>query len=408
MISRAAIRHLIDDVDIEYRKCWRVLSALKEGPALDSPKDFLDFQPTLASALFRLDDMYRALAQEQKSLISKKNRLSNNWFQHRIRLLHHYQEALKEVTAIGRALGDAFAWIFYQNEREYLKKHFEQQRQPHTPSGVGGRGELEFIRRIKAFQGQLTLYHGTTNFLRIGDVSFINLKTRRVTAIGELKTEKIDSSQIRITVFLIWPKKSAKIFTVSDAPAEEDKLKANLPPKIQSRLNKQLENMITSVEPPKPNKQIKLYTNTHIKELKSVFSQLKKAQLVYEQAGEGLMLMGVRDNRATLSSRLLGKSKTNMPRLLHDVTKKALNLIDRSQVDNSTNVNSLIIGHIELGILPGMMPIFWWPVPVGLLHKMFFREVYIVTMYNPAHLIRSLRAELAPIWWTRSLCCLTQ
>jgi hypothetical protein len=75
MTSRTAIRKLINQTEVEYLKCWKVLSLLKDGPTSElAVEELLDFQPTLASAIFRLDEKYLALTHEQSSLIKGSSR----------------------------------------------------------------------------------------------------------------------------------------------------------------------------------------------------------------------------------------------------------------------------------------------------------------------------------------------
>jgi len=76
--TRKQVRASIDDADVAFRTCWETLASLKkvkvDGPAL------LDFQPTLASALFRLDDIYRQLVHHSGVLVSKKASFSPETF----------------------------------------------------------------------------------------------------------------------------------------------------------------------------------------------------------------------------------------------------------------------------------------------------------------------------------------
>ena len=97
----------------------------------------------------------------------------------------------RPTIAIGRSLGDSFAWFFYHSERKHLEEHLKHERQLHMPPGIGGIGELEFLDKTRVIDNHLVIYHGTTTFLRIGDVSFLDMKTLRLTAIGELKTKEI-------------------------------------------------------------------------------------------------------------------------------------------------------------------------------------------------------------------------
>ena len=56
------------------------------------------------------------------------------------------------------------------------------------------------IKNIKHIEGHFTLFHDITNTLRYGDFSFINLKTLKVEKIGELKTKKVDSQTLDLSL----------------------------------------------------------------------------------------------------------------------------------------------------------------------------------------------------------------
>ena len=71
-----------------------------------------------------------------------------------------------------------------------------------TPPGIGGRGELAFIDSVYC-ETHFILYHGITTFLRLGDISFIERESWRVTHIGELKTVQESLTQGAIKLHLI-------------------------------------------------------------------------------------------------------------------------------------------------------------------------------------------------------------
>lgn len=391
MLSRAVIRKLIDEIEVEYQKCWQVLSAIKGG-ALTDPfvMESLDFQVKLASALFRLNEMYRALCQEQSNTIAKKKTLSLGWFRLRMRTLREYQEAIKEAIALGKALGDSYVWVFYHNERELLIKHLEHEEVPHTPPGIGGRGELEFVRNVKALHGHLTIYHGITTLLRIGDVSFIDLKKLRVTAIGEIKTEGAGPSKLRIEMHWIAAPKYRKAL-LKGPEAKIAKPEETLPPGMQERLKKQIKKMVTSFEPTKPDQQLKFDQTDYTNSLRNLAASLKRSALAYEKADDGLLFIGLRSNRAkSLSAKLLGKSNPDFSKRIRGVEKQAIQLMDMSQAGTQTNLNNLYVGHLDTYTLRGMVPIFWRDIPLEFLYDLFFYQVAVITLYNPAHLLRKL------------------
>src|SRR2546430_15910725 len=113
--TRKQVRASIDQADQSFCTCWQTLISLKkvelDGCAL------IDFQPALASALFKLDDVYRRLVRHRGLLIRRKASYSPTRFRQRMRALSQDLEALRTAMSVGRNLGDAFAWIFYQYDQ---------------------------------------------------------------------------------------------------------------------------------------------------------------------------------------------------------------------------------------------------------------------------------------------------
>ena len=392
MISLQNIRKLLDQSEKDYEKCWKFLSEWKARQLKVSAEDLLSYQPRLAEAIFRLGQMTYSLLQERKSLIFRKNSLSPMWFKQRMRRLSGYQKAITEGVNIGRILGDSFAWMFYQGEREYLRKHFAHQAVLQVPTGLGGKGELAFISKIRIWNGQLTIYHGITSFLRIGDVSFYDPKSKSITGIGELKTHTDTGSAIGIQLYLLWSKNSDK-FWPQPSETSNVALKA-LPPKRQQQLNKQLVSMAASLNKPKFAQVVEIPNETHLHEFRRMMQGLRRKSFAVEKAGDGLLLIGFRSNRErSLFGRLLPKTKADLDKRLIGIEQHALDIIDMSQVDASNNSNSIFIGSLDLGAFPGATPMFWWPLPSDFVRKLVFHEVTVITVYNPAHLVRKLRAS---------------
>lgn len=96
MITKSEIKKQIESTEIEYQRCWEILSNFK---AYDLQKitaeDLFNFQPILAKSLFRLSEFYRSLHQEKKGIIGKKDVLSKEWYIHRLQLIREYQDLIK-------------------------------------------------------------------------------------------------------------------------------------------------------------------------------------------------------------------------------------------------------------------------------------------------------------------------
>src|SRR5215204_1890587 len=188
-MTNAELRQIFDRVEKDYEQAWSLLTTFKSK---DDPGKLLDFQPLLTRILAELSDAFRRVSRRRRYLIHNKTRYKRDWFTAQQRCLAHRQTMIRNAMAIGRTLGDAFAWVFYQNDHELLEKHRAYQFIELIPPGIGGKGECEFVHRVRGIPGAYILYHGITSILRMGDVSFIDLKTFRVCGFGEIKTSHLD------------------------------------------------------------------------------------------------------------------------------------------------------------------------------------------------------------------------
>src|SRR5207249_3075283 len=147
-------------------------------------------QSTLADALYKIEERRQLIGRRQKTLVARKDRYDARWFTAQMRSLGRRATALTALTEIGKSIGDAFVWFFYHRSQPLLQHHLRRPSPGRIPTGIGGRGELEFVRRTH-LPNHFLLYHGVTSFLKIGDVSFVDRRTLEVVAIGELKSQQL-------------------------------------------------------------------------------------------------------------------------------------------------------------------------------------------------------------------------
>jgi len=253
MFTSTQIEAGILEAEKKFTECWSSLLTLRQNgvDANELRRVILSFQPTLGGALYKLETLYQKVCQEGRHLVGRRENLNQKGFRKRLHTLNGFKHLLKESSDVGKALGDAYAWCFYEKERELLRKHFEHEPNPHPPTGIGGLGEIEFVTRIPLFRNCLVIAHSTTTFLRLGDISLIDLATGRVAAIGELKTCQAGDSAITIKTFLVgpeWSKKKmreARSVEISHSHTEPQPL----PPQLQERLDRQLLRMKESFKP---------------------------------------------------------------------------------------------------------------------------------------------------------------
>jgi hypothetical protein len=259
---------------------------------------------------------------------------------------------------------------------------------------------LEFIRRVREIKGQFVLYHGMTTFLRLGDITLIDLQTMTVTAIGDLKTKKGGPNELQISLYLTGPSAPER-FPLNISYASASGSMPQLLPDRQEKLERQLKKMGDSFNIKKPDFKIQLNDSTEMQCLDRIAAGLNQARVVYEKAGDGLMLIGIKSwRRNRLSTKLLGRTTPNFDRAFADLEAQVKLILDTDQTAASKNENSIFVGHLTTETLLGTVPLFWWPVQTDFLRKLFFQDAFVVTLYNPLHLmtkLRSLGYEVQPI-----------
>ena len=374
-----------------FARCWKMLHCLTANPPSDpSPGSFHDFQPSLAEALFGLDELHRAIRHESNALIRRKNKVSPVWFERRQRQLSGLEKTLLDARSIGTALGDGFVWMFYHDERTHLQQHLRHEAVPHIPGGVGGLGELEFVRHTAVFQNHLVLYHGITTLLRLGDITFVDVDTFKIAAIGELKSSQEKAGVVSVRVHCVGP--SALEVTKSLTPTGEPVV-CRVPSKIIYRLRRQLKGIGESFTTG-PARNLNAHTKSHADALEVLGRTLRHQPHAYQQCGDGLLLLGVTlDARRSLAGRMFCDVASVMTNSLGGLKEALLRILDPEEVKRSENFNRLLIGTLGVSLLPGTMPLAWWPIDPEFIRRILFREVVIVTFFNPTHLMRKLQTK---------------
>ena len=126
------------------------------------------------------------LDSEVNEYIEIKESLDKEDFLEKMQKWKNQKLEIKEVISIGKSIGDSFAYIFYRDSIEELEKHYKHPDNGLFVSGIGGRGEIEFIKENPTIDGYLVVYHSITNMLRIGDFSVCSLDGK-VIGTGEIK-----------------------------------------------------------------------------------------------------------------------------------------------------------------------------------------------------------------------------
>ncbi len=310
------------------------------------------------------------------------------------------QEAINNTISIGKSLGDAFAWFFYQKSRHYLIEHIGHEEIFHSPPGIGGAGEMEFVKNVHHINGYLIIYHGTTNILRLGDISLIDLERFEVAGIGEIKSNSTKNSTIEIKLLISTPRINAKKFesgfTDLAGSSKKDNFLNKLPPKLKTRLQRQLSRIgksydtLLSHSPKKLNIEI----DGELATLENIIINSKRGKFTYEQATKGLLLGAYKNTSKNFNRRVYPAKNDSFINKIAGVEKHVQKLIHPDRQDNSLLVGTFFYNEEgRTSYLLGMSHLFWWPIKLATLKDIFFQEVVVFTFFNPSHLCHEL--ELA-------------
>lgn len=395
MVSRREIKKRIDATEERFLECWDVLYTLRVATEASDQvaHAIIGFQERLAEPLFELEICRTQLNKEKRRLVSGKARLNSQWFSRRMRTLSAYDKALNGAIAIGKALGDAFAWFFYKKEREFLSQHLSRPMVFHVPCGVGGRAELEFIRKVKQIEGRFVLHHATTTILRLGDFSLFDLKTMRLIAIGEMKSRRADEDTIEslISFTAVDPSVFQDMNHSSAGPTWNPvPLREAFPADILAGLRRQLKSTAETfkeVYGRVDKRKISMQMDWPISDLERLVAEFSGKRLAWRQVGSSLVLLAYRLGHRRLFGGLLNNRP---PKFGNEVVDPAVSIVSGTPKRFNSLTISVILYDGKNGepTLPhGMIPLFWWPLDLAFLKSVYLRQVALVSIFNPAHIL---------------------
>jgi hypothetical protein len=193
------VKEFIDKIEIKFLDLWNTLSYFKGLNLKDTGEKAVNFQSDLANCQFSIDKKFREVRSKKKEVRRSRKSYTKEDYLLFDKQLSNCENALENLIYLGKSLGDAFVWFFFQNDRDILDEHLLHQDEFLMPSGNLGRvGEMGFLQNIKMIDDNLVIYHGITSILRVGDFSLVNLKTHRFTGISELKTDKKNGDNVSV------------------------------------------------------------------------------------------------------------------------------------------------------------------------------------------------------------------
>lgn len=395
-MTKKELKRLITKAELEFEKCWNVLAELKFAkPSNAVAKDIVGFQPRLARTFFSLEHAYNLLRSKEKALIERKDKVSKSYFANRLRRMSAYRKILDGTIDVGKILGDSFAWLFYEKETKLLKEHQKHQRITRSAIGTGGIGEITFIENLPKINDYLVIYHGTTTFLRLGDISMVDMRTLKVAAIGELKSHRLGETQIVVTVNLVGHKLTNAL--IPSGPRQTGH--SEVIPKLDSQRLEQLKRQINTIKnsfKPSVTNTLKSHPSVNvdwnIEKLTKLYKLSNIRRFRYVKADRGLLLVGIRLKRATLWSTLAISDKTCGKEKMSGLEKGAAEIVDKTLSDNSLTTGFLPYSSCgRYALMLGMRPLLWWPLERKIIRALIFRRFIVMTLYNPAFLVKDLR-----------------
>jgi hypothetical protein len=292
-----------------------------------------------------------------------------------------------------QALGNAFAWFFYQHEPLLLKLHGQHQLADSLHADIGGAGEHAILSAVPMIDGAMVLHHGITTILRIGDISLIDLKSFRVKGVGEIKTSQVNKNELRVTVSCI---ADEPFSALSESERRDIPLPAKLPRGQKKKLKKQTERMVSTLKKRQdkaPTHDMTLDEDRHLKSFSAALASAKTGRYSFTAIADGLMVAAYRQRKCSLARALTRKTPSNLASRITnqpDLTRIAL--------PGSAN-NALVISDFAYGDtghpihLLGTVPLLWWDLELELIRQLMFQELVVVTLFNPAHLISKLQQK---------------
>lgn len=367
--------------------CWNVLADFKTLSVKENNfvERLLVFQEKLATTIIRLQSIRSTVVTEEQYCIKNKRNFNQDWFRSRMKLLSTYKRGIDSVINMSKSFGDAFAYFFYQFDQELLNKHLNHQRIVNHTVDVGKRGEFEFIKNIKHLEGHFTLFHDMTNILRFGDFSFINLKTLKIEKIGELKTKKVDSQTLNL---------SLTFFKRSDYRKRREVIKnLELEKTREGRQILGIANLLVDVKGENDERK-KLFNPTYSKEVEKLILSTKPNDSQFIKVSDGLAFSLMKTRKTSLFHNIFHKDFIKHgigDRFNENYVEVVKKLIKKDSEDNGIIIGQLLYNpDLTAKNTPGTVPLFWHPINIKALKQLYFFDTIVISLFNPIHLISEI------------------
>ena len=404
MISRKNIRDALFEAEKVYADLWPIIATLRGDGELENFSALPKFQVNLFDALATLEELYRSLKQEEKQRVARRMQVSPRWFIARMRKLKVYRQHVVDMIDIGRALGDAFAWWFYENDREKLAEHTRKQRQKLLPPGIGRAGERAVVENLRMFGEKMMLYHGITDCLRVGDFSLIDLRTRRCVGLVEAKTSPPADGRIGVSLNIVaeqpleLPEAGPSSSANEERPTEpaENASEQAIDPLFMTRLLRQIEEMKVTLRDPQQADDIDLLKSVglrafnHFATIDQAMRAMTPGRAGLASTDEGHLFAAVPMTGVHRFDPARSMSEGTINRIFAGLADELMAVVLPDRTDNALHMYTL--NDCVRGFGAHRPPLQYWPLDTEHVRRIVLGEVMLVAAYNLAHFHRRLEA----------------
>ena len=373
-IASEDVRCIIDKAEKTLCECFEMLMDFRYAKN-DIGKSVLKFQPTIAECLSDLMLFYQKLQREKDELISIKNNFDKQTFSDLMKTNAKYSKAISKIIEIGKNMGDAFVWFFYKDSRKELEQHFEHEPTGLYVGGIGGQGELEFVKNCNNIDGLYVIYHSITTMLRIGDFSLFDYE-HGIVGVGELKTKNIDN-KLQVTA-TITSKADIQLPVLPEGQniKFEDRIKDVRKdfPNIERQLGAH-EILLNAKESDRSSEQYSSYEY-------EMFDALVPSSPYSVNSDCSLMILGTWSQYDSLYDILLGEE--DFTGCLEGEFQEKV----KSLMKPESPYNMLFVGGLNTTVSRLSIPILWWGIDEKMCRDIYFGKLKITTIFNPAKLIQ--------------------
>ncbi|OIR12663.1 hypothetical protein GALL_57300 [mine drainage metagenome] len=395
-VTKKNICETIDTIQGEYSLLFDNLILLKNFKSQKfNAQMIFEFQYKLGCSLFQLASIRNQIILEEKKLIAKKGKVEIKWFISKMQLFKKFKNGIDNCITIGKSLGDAFVWHFYQFNLPELFKNLEHEEIKIFPIGAGGIGELKFIQKYFAFNNHFVILHGISNLLRIGDISFISMKDFRLTSIGEIKTKKMGNNKVNISITAIDAigRNFLQEQNLPDIQVTENNFYKDYfdPERFKRQIEKTKKYLSSNIRNENDENKI-FYDNYHVQEFEEAIALLKNKPFNIKKVSSSLLYVTFKTSSKKISKRMFIKEDANiLKKHEKEIENDIISIYDEAIPNYPIRFGSIHYDkNLSTNILIGASPLFWYPIKPEILKEIYFQNIFCLTLFNPTKLYSSL------------------